>query len=122
MRLHTVIGHKMLSDSPSRYLQIGAVIALGHHEKFDGTGYPHGLAGGAIPLPSRIVAVGDVFDALMTKRPYKEPWPLEKALDYIKTQSGKHFDPDCAHAFLRRLDGVMQIMREYSDSIHHDES
>jgi two-component system response regulator RpfG len=122
MRQHTIIGHKMLSDSPSRYLQIGAVIALGHHEKFDGTGYPYGLAGDAIPMSARIVAVGDVFDALMTKRPYKEPWPLEKALDYIKTQSGSHFDPDCVHAFLRRLDGVMQIMREYSDGSPHDQA
>jgi two-component system response regulator RpfG len=115
MRRHTVIGHQMLSDSPSRYLQIGAVIALGHHEKFDGTGYPNGLAGNAIPLPSRIVAVGDVFDALMTRRPYKEAWPLQQALDYVKSGSGSHFDPDCANAFLRRLDVVMQIMQEYGD-------
>jgi two-component system response regulator RpfG len=115
MRRHTVLGHQMLSDSPSRYLQIGAVIALGHHEKFDGSGYPHGLAGDTIPLPSRIVAVGDVFDALMSRRPYKQAWPLQQALDYIKSETGRHFDPDCAHAFLRRLDGVVQIMREYGD-------
>jgi two-component system response regulator RpfG len=116
MRQHTLIGHQMLSDSPSRYLQIGAVIALGHHERFDGTGYPHGLAGDDIPLPSRIVAVSDVFDALMTQRPYKSAWDLKQSLKYIKTESGKHFDPDCAHAFLRRLDEVMQIMQEYSDN------
>ncbi len=122
MRMHTVIGHKMLSDSPSRYLQIGAVIALGHHEKFDGTGYPYGLAGDAIPLPARIVAVADVFDALIAKRPYKNPWPPEKALDYIKSGAGSHFDPDCVHAFLRRLDEVMHVMREYSDGSHHDQA
>lgn len=120
MRQHTVIGHRMLSDSPSRYLQIGAVIALGHHEKFDGSGYPYRLAGDAIPMPARIVAVADVFDALISKRPYKEPWPLEHALEYIKAQAGRHFDPDCAQAFLRRLDGIRQIMREYSDGVHHD--
>ena len=119
MRLHTVIGHKMLSDSPSRYLQIGAVIALGHHERFDGSGYPHGLAADAIPLPARIVAVGDVFDALITKRPYKDPWPLQKTLDYIRTESGRQFDPDCVHAFLRRLDEVMLVMQEYSDGTHY---
>ncbi len=122
MRQHTLIGHQMLSNSPSRYLQIGAVIALGHHEKFDGSGYPHGLAGDAIPLPARIVAVGDVFDALMTKRPYKDPWPLQQALDYIKSESGGHFDPDCANAFLRRLDEVMQIMREYGEVSRHPPS
>jgi two-component system response regulator RpfG len=118
MRRHTVIGHQMLSDSPSRYLQIGAVIALGHHERFDGTGYPYGLAGDAIPLPARIVAVGDVFDALMTERPYKKPWQFREALDYIKTGSGSHFDPACAQAFLRRLDAVAQIMQEYGDTRH----
>ncbi len=122
MRMHTVIGHKMLSDSPSRYLQIGAVIALGHHEKFDGTGYPYGLAGDAIPLPARIVAVADVFDALIAKRPYKNPWPPEKALDYIKSGAGSHFDPDCVHAFLRRLDEVMHVMRKYSDGSQHDQA
>lgn len=122
MRRHTEIGHQMLSDSPSRYLQMGAVIALGHHEKFNGTGYPHGLAGETIPLPSRIVAVGDVFDALTTTRPYKKAWPLQQALDLIKSESGSHFDPDCVQAFLRRLDGVVEIMQEYSDSSQHGES
>lgn len=122
MRRHTEIGHQMLSDSPSRYLQMGAVIALGHHEKFNGTGYPYGLAGEAIPLPSRIVAVSDVFDALMTTRPYKKAWPLQQALDLIKSESGSHFDPDCVRAFLRRLDEVMEIMQEYSDGSRHSES
>lgn len=119
MRRHTLIGHQMLKDSPSRYLQIGAVIALGHHERYDGSGYPHGLAGKAIPLPSRIVAVGDVFDALMSRRPYKEPWPFDRAVDYIKSQAGGHFDPDCAHAFLRRLDEVVRILHEHADGSHH---
>ncbi len=116
MRRHTLIGHQILSDSPSRYLQLGAVIALGHHEKFDGTGYPYGLAGDAIPLPARIVAVSDVFDALTTIRPYKQGWEVKEAVDYIKSESGSHFDPDCTRAFLRQLDAVVQIMHEYGDT------
>ncbi len=115
MRRHAEIGYQILADSPSRYLQMGAVIALGHHEKFNGTGYPNGLAGEAIPLPARIVAVGDVFDALTTVRPYKQAWPMQKALDYLKTEMGGHFDPDCVRAFLVRLDEVAQIMKEYGD-------
>lgn len=115
MRRHAEIGYQILADSPSRYLQMGAVIALGHHEKFNGTGYPNGLVGEAIPLPARIVAVGDVFDALTTVRPYKQAWPMQKALDYLKTEMGGHFDPDCVRAFLVRLDEVAQIMKEYGD-------
>jgi two-component system response regulator RpfG len=116
MRRHPVIGFEILSDSPSRYLQMGAIIALGHHEKFDGTGYPHGQAGRSIPLPARIVAVADVFDALTTVRPYKKAWSMQEALDHIKSQSGQHFDPDCVHAFMMRLDEVAQIMQDYTDA------
>ncbi len=115
MRRHAEIGYQILADSPSRYLQMGAVIALGHHEKFNGSGYPNGLSGEAIPLPARIVAVGDVFDALTTVRPYKQAWPMQKALDYLKSEMGGHFDPDCVRAFLVRLDEVAQIMKEYGD-------
>jgi two-component system response regulator RpfG len=115
MRRHAEIGYQILADSPSRYLQMGAVIALGHHEKFNGSGYPNGLSGEAIPLPARIVAVGDVFDALTTVRPYKQAWPMQKALDYLKTEMGGHFDPECVRAFLVRLDEVAQIMKEYGD-------
>jgi two-component system response regulator RpfG len=116
MRRHAEIGYRILADSPSRYLQMGAVIALGHHEKFNGTGYPNGLAGDAIPLSARIVAVGDVFDALITDRPYKQAWPMQQALDYLKSEMGGHFDPDCVRAFLVRLDDVAQIMKEYADT------
>mgnify|MGYP001764773474 CR=1 FL=1 len=115
MRRHAEIGYQILADSPSRYLQMGAVIALGHHEKFNGSGYPNRLSGEAIPLPARIVAVGDVFDALTTVRPYKQAWPMQKALDYLKSEMGGHFDPDCVRAFLVRLDEVAQIMKEYGD-------
>jgi two-component system response regulator RpfG len=115
MRQHPVIGHEILADSPSRYLQMGAVIALGHHEKYDGTGYPQGLAGENIPLPARIVAVADVFDALTSKRPYKEAWTFQDALTMLQSESGKHFDPACVRAFEMRIDAVAAIMRELGD-------
>ncbi|MEQ1593381.1 MAG: HD domain-containing phosphohydrolase [Thiobacillaceae bacterium] len=115
MRRHPVIGYEILVGSPSRFLQMGAVIALGHHEKFDGTGYPQGLAGTDIPLAARIVAVADVFDALTSVRPYKKAWSFQSSLEYIQTNSGKHFDPDCVHAFEQQIDAVSQIMRDLGD-------
>jgi two-component system response regulator RpfG len=116
MRRHPLIGHGILADSPSRYLQMGAVIALGHHERFDGSGYPQGLAGVDIPLVARIVAVADVFDALTSNRPYKRAWTFQDALHYVQSESGKHFDPACVRAFELRLDAVAAIMRELGDT------
>jgi two-component system response regulator RpfG len=116
MRRHPLIGHEILADSPSRYLQMGAVIALGHHEKFDGSGYPQGLSGENIPLPARIVAVADVFDALTSNRPYKQAWSFQDALRFIQTESGRHFDPACVRAFELRIDAVAAIMRELGDT------
>ena len=115
MRRHPLIGHGILADSPSRFLQMGAIIALGHHEKFDGSGYPQGLAGENIPLPARIAAVADVFDALTSRRPYKEAWTFQEALTYLQSESGKHFDPACVRAFELRIDAVAAIMRDLSD-------
>ena len=115
MRRHPLIGHEILAGSPSRYLQMGAVIALGHHEKFDGSGYPQCLAGEDIPLPARIVAVADVFDALTSDRPYKRAWSFEDALGYVRAESGKHFDPACVRAFELRIGDVAAIMRELRD-------
>ncbi|AAZ98623.1 Metal dependent phosphohydrolase, HD region [Thiobacillus denitrificans ATCC 25259] len=115
MRRHPQLGHEILAGSPSRYLQMGAIIALGHHEKFDGTGYPQGLAGEDIPLPARIVAVADVFDALTSDRPYKRAWSFQDALQFIRSESGRHFDPACVRAFERRIDAVAAIARELSD-------
>ena len=100
MKSHTRIGYEILKDSPSRYLQMGADIALSHHEKFDGSGYPYGLKGEDIPLPARIVAVADVYDALTSTRPYKNAWPIEKALGFLDQNKGSSFDPDCVDAFL----------------------
>lgn len=109
MKSHTKIGYDILKDSPSKFLQMGAVIALGHHEKFDGTGYPHGKAGNDIPIEARIVAVADVYDALVSERPYKNAWSTQAALEYMKSHKGKHFDPECLEAFNAQLDTVLKI-------------
>jgi two-component system response regulator RpfG len=116
MQRHPEIGYQILNDSSSPFIQMGAVIARGHHEKFDGTGYPNGIAGKKIPLPCRIVAVADVFDALSTKRVYKPAWLLEDSVNFLKAQSGLHFDPECVKAFLRRLEDVKTIQQRYRDS------
>lgn len=93
MREHPIIGYEILQNSPSKYLQMGGEIALAHHERYDGSGYPYQLKGNQIPLSARIVAIADVLDALTSKRPYKEAWSMDKAFAYIESESGKHFDP-----------------------------
>jgi two-component system response regulator RpfG len=115
MKRHADIGHEILKDSPSKYLQTGAVIALGHHEKFDGSGYPSGLRGDDIPLPARIVAVADVFDALTSRRPYKDSWSVKDAFDYLNAEKGAHFDPDCIEAFHAALYTVETICQSLRD-------
>jgi two-component system response regulator RpfG len=115
MRKHPEIGHNILSQSPSRYLCMGSVIALNHHERFDGKGYPNGTAGHAIPLAARIATVADVFDALTSARPYKHAWSFEDSLNYLKQEQGAHLDPECAQAFLKRIDDVLDIRQTYSD-------
>ncbi len=115
MRRHTVIGHAILKDSRSRLIRLGAEIALSHHEKWDGSGYPHGLSGPAIPLSGRIIAVADVFDALTTARPYKNPWPTPKARAYLESNRGVHFDPACVDALLARWDEAMVIQGTIRD-------
>lgn len=115
MKQHTVIGNGILLDSESRFIQTGSVIALSHHEKFDGTGYPYGLSGEDIPLAARIVAVADVYDALRSPRPYKQAWERERAIDFIAEQSGKHFDPACVEAFLNQLEHIHEIEMRLDD-------
>lgn len=116
MKLHTVIGANILQHSESPILQAGAQIALSHHEKYDGTGYPNGLKARDIPLFGRIVAVADVFDALTSERPYKKAWELDRALALIRESRGGHFDPDCVDAFLDVLDRVLEIKVKYQDA------
>ncbi|MDQ2701988.1 MAG: two-component system response regulator [Pseudomonadota bacterium] len=101
MRRHPRIGHELLADSHNRFIQTSAVIALHHHEHYDGSGYPDGLAGDAIPLVARIVTVADVFDALISPRPYKPAWSIDEALAYMVEQRGVLFDPVCVDALLR---------------------
>lgn len=115
MQAHPLIGHEILSGSQSRFIQIGAIIAMGHHEKFDGSGYPKRLRGAEIPLEARIVAVADVYDALTSARPYKAAWPFEEAVAYIRDQAGKHFDPLCVQAFLSQLDEIRAIGQRLRD-------
>ncbi len=115
MKQHSVIGHKILQGSTSPKLHAAASIALGHHEKWNGSGYPAGLNGEAIPLHSRIVAVADVFDALTSDRPYKKAWELDQARDFLQEQSGQHFDPQCVDAFVSSWDKVQQIQSQYRD-------
>lgn len=115
MRRHPEIGYDLLKDSVSPVMQTAAIIALTHHERFDGSGYPHALAGDKIPLEGRIVAVADVFDALTTTRPYKEAWPLERAYALLTEGRGGHFDPECVDAFLScpaAVDEIRQRFRE----------
>ncbi len=100
MQRHTLIGQGILAGSRSELLQVAEEIAVSHHERWDGTGYPHGLAGEDIPLSGRIVAVADVFDALTNSRPYKSAWPVWEAIEEIRALSGKHFDPAVVEAFL----------------------
>src|SRR6266705_3137388 len=115
MRRHPVMGHEILKGSASKYVCMGALIALGHHEKYDGSGYPNGLVGEHIPLCARLVAVADVFDALTSVRPYKAAWPSERAFEYIAAQRGGHFDPRLAEAFLGLRKEVLEVQNEWQD-------
>lgn len=115
MHQHSRIGHDILKGSSSPMIQMAAEIALTHHEKFDGSGYPDGTIGEAIPISGRIVAVADVFDALTSPRPYKEAWPLERAFDFIKTGRGSHFDPACVDAFFAVIPEILLIRERFQD-------
>lgn len=115
MKSHATLGYQILAGSASETLQMGAEIALAHHEKFDGSGYPQGLAGTKIPLAARIVAVADVFDALTSERPYKQAWDLDRAVNFLREGSGQHFDPDCVEAFLSDFAQVLKIKDRYKE-------
>ncbi|MDQ2963541.1 MAG: response regulator [Pseudomonadota bacterium] len=115
MKNHPRIGYDILKGSPSKYLSMGAIIALGHHEKYDGSGYPTGMHGEDIPIVARIVSVADVFDALVSERPYKHAWTMEDGFAYLVSQKGKHFDGSVVEAFLANTDKVREIRGQYAD-------
>jgi putative two-component system response regulator len=115
MRRHPAIGAELLSGGSSELMQLAEVIAHCHHEKFDGTGYPRGLEGEQIPKAARIVAVCDVFDALLSKRPYKAPWTVEAAVEELDRRAGTHFDPELVAKFHDVLGEVLGIHARYAD-------
>jgi len=117
MQSHVAIGGKILSGHPSELMKAAKLIALHHHEKWDGSGYPAGLKGSDISIEGRICAIADVFDALLSERPYKKPWPIEKTLDLIEEESGKHFDPQLAPLMRKILPEVLKIKDEFSDDV-----
>lgn len=115
MKTHAEIGGKLLEGDDSTLMRMAREIALTHHEKWDGSGYPNGLAGEAIPLTGRIAALADVFDALTSERPYKRAWSVEAALTLIRENSGVHFDPILVEVFLHEIEGILEIRRRYSE-------
>ena len=113
MKTHAQIGYEILKNSKSEYLQAGAVIALTHHEKWDGSGYPNALTSENIHVFGRIVSIADVFDALTSFRPYKKAWSFEEALKYLDDKSGKDFDPKMVEIFKNKIDEVKEIYNSY---------
>jgi len=113
MKQHAEIGYRILSNSESELFQMAASVALSHHEKWDGSGYPQGLAGEKIPECARIAAIADVFDALTMKRPYKEAWPIEKAFATLQQDAGTHFDPRLVDLFVALRDEILVIKAEW---------
>ncbi|CAD6880026.1 Response regulator [Methylomonas albis] len=109
MQSHSQIGYDILNKSDNPVFKMAAEIARHHHEKWDGSGYPLGLAGEAIPESARIVAIADVFDALTSKRPYKEPWPLEETLKSMQSMAGSHFDPRLLAAFMEIMPEIQRL-------------
>ncbi|QPJ64781.1 MAG: response regulator [Candidatus Nitrohelix vancouverensis] len=115
MKTHTEIGGLILDGSQHELLQLAQKIALSHHEKWDGSGYPEGLKGEDIPIEVRIISICDVFDALTSERPYKKAWPVEEALDFIKGQRELHFDPEVVDRFLEVMPEILEIKDKFRD-------
>ena len=117
MREHPVIGARIIGVHTIGLLHMAHDIALTHHERWDGSGYPRGLQGEDIPVVGRIVAVADVFDALTTQRPYKKAWPLNEAIAYSRVQRGKHLDPRLVEVFLEQLPAVLEVKERWAEKI-----
>jgi putative two-component system response regulator len=116
IKTHSIIGANILSNSKAEVLKLAEEIAISHHEKWNGTGYPQGLSGDKIPLSGRIVGLADAFDALTSKRPYKDPFPVEQAIDIIKKERGEHFDPRVVDVFLENADEILKIKEEVNST------
>ncbi len=114
MKSHAELGYQMLRGSNNPVIEAGSVIALTHHERWDGSGYPRGLSGNAIPLYGRIAALADVFDSLTSERPYKKAMPLEESCNYIYSERGKHFDPHLVTRFLESMESFFSIQRNFA--------
>jgi len=117
MKTHAAIGAEILSESQSDILNLAQIIALTHHEKWDGSGYPKGLKGENIPQVGRIVAICDVFDALTSVRPYKKAWSMEDSFSHLKEQKGRHFDPEMVPLFLDMVPEILEIQKQYGDPL-----
>jgi putative two-component system response regulator len=118
MRQHVPFGGEIIGEHADRLLAMAQLIAMTHHEKWDGTGYHRGLKGEAIPLVGRITSIADVFDALTSVRPYKKPWPVEDAVKLIQREAGTSFDPELVQKFVAILPQVLAVREQYSDTPH----
>ncbi len=116
MKSHAEIGSDIIGDHQPGLMRMAQEIAITHHEKWDGSGYPNGLAGEEISIEGRIASICDVFDALTSARPYKSAWPIEKAMAFINEQTGKHFDPELARLFAGVLPDILAIRTKYADT------
>ncbi|TGK83903.1 response regulator [Leptospira montravelensis] len=117
MKRHPEIGAEIIGDHHSSLLKLARSIAITHHEKFDGSGYPYQLKGDQIPLEGRIIAIADVFDALTTVRPYKKAWDVSEAIDFLKKESGTHFDPELVKIFISVLPKILEIKNQWPEEI-----
>lgn len=115
MKKHVEYGVKILGTADSELLSMAREITLGHHEQYDGSGYPYGIKGENIPLSARIIAIADAFDALTSKRPYKDAWPVEKAVALLNEKAGRHFDPILVPQFIKCLDKILEVKAKYQN-------
>jgi putative two-component system response regulator len=115
MQRHTLIGAEIIGEHPSELMRLARSIALTHHEKWNGSGYPNGLADSAIPLEGRITAIADVFDALTSERPYKRAWPLADAFAYLADEAGRSFDPELTVHFLNLREQAAEVLLHYAE-------
>ena len=115
MQQHAEIGARIIGEHATGLLRMAHDIALSHHEKWDGSGYPHGLQGEAIPIEGRIVAIADVFDALTSERPYKKAWTVEAAIELLRAESARHFDAHLVELFIAELPQILQIKARWAE-------